>query len=129
LVLIRIPAGNAEVTAMGITDGGNTPTYEYDPTLNVVAVGAVPVPVIPPPFLLVNAPRDHSARTVSFVKMICEKYAAGLVDNPKLFVLSIKNHTLPGSDTLDAILTPVLAAALVAYHNHPPSLFVYGVPR
>jgi hypothetical protein len=61
--------------------------------------------------------------------MICAKYAAGFVDKPKLFVLSIRNHTLPGSETVDAMRTPVLSVALLAYHNQPPSLFVYGVPR
>jgi hypothetical protein len=77
----------------------------------------------------VNVPRDHSAKIVELVKMICAKYAAGLVDNPRLFVLSSKNHTLPGSDTLDAMRTPELSDALLAYHNQPPTKLVYGVPR
>jgi hypothetical protein len=97
--------------------------------LKVLVVGAVPVPVIPPPFLFVNVPRDHSAKIVELVKMICAKYDAGLVDNPRLFVLSSRNQTLPGSDTLDAMRTPALSAALFAYHNQPPRTLVYGVPR
>jgi hypothetical protein len=77
----------------------------------------------------VNVPRDHSAKIVELVRMICAKYAAGFVDNPRLFVLSIKNQTLPGSDTLDEMRTPELSAALLAYHNQPPTTLVYGVPR